>query len=144
MKKLLLGILTVITLLPAGHSNVLADNPTGQEIQHLLDFIAGSSCTFIRNGTEYPASDARAHIERKYGYVKSRVNSAEDFIKFTATQSSFSGKPYRVVCAGKESLSRNWLLDELEQFRQQQASARLAPSNKTLSGASPDAVRALR
>ena len=117
MKKIFLTILTSITLLLSGHAFADANNPTQQEIQHLLNFIANSSCTFVRNGSEYPATEARAHIERKYEYVKSRIDSSEKFIKYAATQSSMSGDPYRVKCAEKEILSKDWLLNELKDLR---------------------------
>ena len=32
------------------------------EIDHLLNFVAASSCTFVRNGTEYPSDKARDHL----------------------------------------------------------------------------------
>ena len=105
-------------LLPVANPFAHASTSSETEIQHLLDFVAASSCVFIRNGSEYPASEARAHIERKYDYAKSRIHTTEEFIKYAATQSSFSGKPYQVVCAGEKSFSKDWLLNELERYRQ--------------------------
>jgi len=87
------------------------------EIDHLLQFIANSNCTFIRNGERYPSAEAKLHINKKYNYVKSKVNSAEDFIKYAATKSSMTGKYYSVICAGKEKTSKQWLLDELAAYR---------------------------
>ena len=87
------------------------------EINHLLQFIGSSNCTFIRNGESYPSAEAKLHINKKYNYVKSKVNSAEDFIKYAATKSSMTGKYYSVICAGKEKTSKQWLLDELAAYR---------------------------
>ena len=87
------------------------------EINHLLQFIGSSNCTFIRNGEHYPSAEAKLHINKKYNYVKSKVNSAEDFIKYAATKSSMSGKYYNVICGEEEKTSKQWLLDELAAYR---------------------------
>lgn len=117
MRKIFLAILTSSALLLSTQATATPNNATQQEILHLLNFIANSSCTFVRNGSEYPAIDARAHIERKYEYVKSRIDSSEKFIKYAATESSMSGDPYRVKCADQEILSKDWLLNELKDLR---------------------------
>ncbi|MCP3868352.1 MAG: DUF5329 domain-containing protein, partial [Gammaproteobacteria bacterium] len=69
------------------------------------------------NGGEYDSKEARDHIERKYGHTKSFADSTEQFIEYTATESSLSGSPYRVRCQGREMLSARWLLDELAEYR---------------------------
>ena len=97
----------------------LAAGPSSGEIDHLLTYIEESGCTFIRNGKTYSAVEGRHHIERKYEHVKSRVSSAEDFIKYAATTSSITGRLYTVICKGEEMLSGDWLHAELERFRVQ-------------------------
>ena len=87
------------------------------EIDHLLGFIGSSGCSFIRNGEEHDATTAKAHIERKYDYAKRWIETAEQFIEYAATKSSASGKPYRVICAGQEQLSADWLMRELALIR---------------------------
>jgi len=94
-------------------------NPTDSEIQHLLRFISQSNCIFIRNGEEHKSQKAREHIERKYDYYRDKVSSAEDFIKYAATKSSFSGKKYMARCGDKTIPSSQWLLHELSVFRKQ-------------------------
>lgn len=88
------------------------------EIQHLLEFVEASGCEFSRNGSSHDAQEARAHIERKYNYVKSRVSSAEDFIRYAATRSSLSGKLYMVDCDGLSQPSAEWLSRELAAYRE--------------------------
>jgi len=90
---------------------------TTGEIDHLLGFIGSSDCVFVRNGDEYDAAGAKSHIERKYGYAKRWIETTEQFIEYTATKSSVSGEPYRVICAGREEPSSAWLLGELARFR---------------------------
>ena len=108
----------IVLLLSLSGSMLHAATPAELEIRHLLNFIASSDCTFIRNDTAYPASEASTHIERKYNYVQSKVKTAEDFIRLAATQSSQSGEPYRINCAGKEIMSQDWLLTELGVYRE--------------------------
>jgi hypothetical protein len=90
---------------------------TTAEIDHLLGFIASSPCRFVRNGEEYDAADARAHIARKYNYAKRWIQTAEQFIEYTATKSSTTGQAYRVICPGGEEPSADWLTRELVRFR---------------------------
>jgi Family of unknown function (DUF5329) len=87
------------------------------EIDHLLQYIGDSSCTFVRNGDEYPAAKARDHLASKYRFVGSRISTAEDFIKYLATQSSMSGEPYHVKCGSLDALAGAWLTAELNRYR---------------------------
>ena len=105
----------------ATSSLVLADMQ--DEIQHLLRFIETSGCEFERNGTVYDSRKARSHIERKYNYIESRVDETEDFIKYAATESSMSGRKYKVTCNGKQQASADWLHDELSRYRANPAAA---------------------
>ncbi len=91
-----------------------------REVSALLAFVGNSHCTFIRNGSPYSSTQAQAHLQDKLDYLlrKDRVNSAEQFIERAASESSFSGKPYKVICDGKEQLSADWLKDELQRIRQ--------------------------
>ncbi len=91
-----------------------------KEVSALLAFVASSGCGFIRNGTEHNPADARDHLQKKLDYLKDKgmVDSAEDFIARAATESSFSGDPYRVNCAGQWQPSADWLNTELQRIRQ--------------------------
>jgi hypothetical protein len=98
-----------------------AESTAKGEIDHLLNFVAASSCTFIRNGTEYPADKARDHLASKYQFAGSRISTAEEFIKYLATESSMSGERYHVRCGKSEALTGVWLTDELTRFRKASA-----------------------
>ncbi|MCP1444925.1 hypothetical protein J3D54_004057 [Pseudomonas sp. GGS8] len=91
-----------------------------QEINSLLDFVEHSDCRFVRNGSEYPGTQARAHLQKKLEYLEEqdRVNSAEDFIELAATQSSMSGRAYEVRCATGVQPASLWLKTELQRQRQ--------------------------
>jgi len=92
---------------------------TSEEIVSLLLFVEQSGCTFIRNGEHYDSSSARRHIEKKYAYFKERVNTTEEFIEYSATKSTISGKPYTVICNGENMKSSDWLNAELHKLRTQ-------------------------
>ena len=106
--------LILITALLAG--SVLAD--TQAEIDHLLSFVANTSCQYDRNGTIYEGTEARNHINMKYEHYKRKVKTAEDFIKYSATKSMISGRKYKIHCPGSETVNASdWLLEELHHYR---------------------------
>jgi hypothetical protein len=87
------------------------------EIDHLLDFIAASHCTFIRNGVAYGGAQAADHIKDKYEYYREDIRSTEDFIAMAATRSALSGRPYLVQCGGNTMPAADWLKQELATLR---------------------------
>jgi len=88
------------------------------EINHLLAFLENSECQFERNGTMHTGKDTVAHAKRKYNYFKSRINSAEKFIEYSAAKSTLSGKYYMVLCKGSPKVrTQDWLLQELKNYR---------------------------
>lgn len=87
------------------------------EITHLLQFVEDSGCTFERNGSNYDSKEAKSHILHKYNYIKNRIKSTEDFIRYAASESSMSGRQYHATCDGKTITSREWLTEELKRFR---------------------------
>lgn len=94
------------------------DASTEAEIAELLAAVEASPCTFIRNGAPHAAPDARSHMELKYGHVRRRVNSSEDFIEFAASKSSMTGQAYVVECPGEaQRPSRDWMLERLREVR---------------------------
>jgi len=102
-------------------SMVFADVPANQEkeVVHLLEYVKNSKCVINRNGTDHIGEKAVKHIEKKYDYFRDDINSTEDFIKYSATKSTMSGKFYMVTCPGEKAIkTQDWLLDELKHFRE--------------------------
>ncbi len=114
MKHVVMGCLMLWSL--ATH----AGTEVQRDVDHLLTFIETSDCTFLRNGREYDAQEAREHIQKKYNYAKDAIETTEQFIEYTATRSHLSGQSYRVNCAGQEQVSSEWLGAELQRYRDQQ------------------------
>lgn len=91
-----------------------------REITQLIGSLDGSQCQFQRNGSWYGPADARSHLQRKYNYLlkKDMVDSAEQFIERAASQSSMSGKAYRIRCPGQpEQTSAAWFGARLQALR---------------------------
>lgn len=109
-KALLLPLILFITIKVVASPN--------DEIDHLLHYVATTDCQYERNGSRHNGSEAFAHIKKKHEYFKDEINTAEDFIKYAATKSSFSGKPYKIHCSSQAAVnSKDWLNDELKAYR---------------------------
>lgn len=121
VRFLMKNYLLIITLLLANTS--LANNlntSTKMEIEHLFTHLEKSGCEFNRNGSWYTASEATAHLKKKYDYLvkKDMIADAESFIDKAASESSISGKSYQVKCDGKPIVnSKEWFSEELLNFR---------------------------
>lgn len=114
--KLLLTFLLALAL-PA-----LAISPSTQdEINHLLAYVKNTQCQYERNGSQHTGEEAVKHIQKKYDYFSDDITTAEEFIKYSATKSTFSGKHYQVHCSGQPTInSKDWLLKELTHYRHTQ------------------------
>jgi hypothetical protein len=99
---------------PAGAS---PDGRAQAEIDYLLDYVAASGCSFIRDGRAFPGTEARAHLERKYSYARSSLTAAEQFITEVASASSVTGEPYGVRCPAVETNAGPWLTAALKRYR---------------------------
>ena len=109
-----------------GFSSAIFANPDAsaqREIDHLLEFVAGSSCTFVRNGTDHPAQKASEHLAGKFRYAASRITTAEGFIRDLASRSSVSGEAYRVKCGKVDIPAGVWLTQELQRHRESRVRA---------------------
>lgn len=95
-------------------------DPLTDEITHLIDFVRHSSCTFIRNGSEYSGDAAADHIQAKYEHFKDEIRTVEDFVDRAASKSLVSGKPYEVRCAGKTMPAADWIRAEDADYRAKQ------------------------
>ena len=93
---------------------------TKLEIAHLFSYLQVSGCRFYRNGTWYGSSEAVSHLNKKYQYLlgKGLVASSKAFIEKVASESSMSGRAYRVRCGSNPAVnSADWFGAELENYR---------------------------
>jgi len=110
--------LAVLIQLAWGPAPASAGEQDRAEIEALLVFVGSSGCDFIRNGIRHRPEEAREHLAMKLSRAGGRVETAEDFIRYVATGSSITGRPYGVACPEADTIeSRGWLLTELERLR---------------------------
>lgn len=126
MRLLAFGLACVCTVAATAAPSPVAE----REIDALLAALQASPCRFQRNGSWYPAAEARAHLQRKYDYLRKRemAASAEQFIERGASRSSSSGKVYRVACPGQPELdAAAWFAQQLAALRRHAPSAAPRP-----------------
>lgn len=93
-----------------------------EEIDFLIQSVADSQCTFIRNGREHDAGAARDHLQMKRERGRRHYDSTEEFIERIASRSSWSGKDYWIRCGDAEpETARDWFLSRLKVFRERGA-----------------------
>jgi hypothetical protein len=108
-------LLLMVLLLPLKTASAEKLDDT---ISYLLNYVATSKATFIRNGTSHTPTEAVAHIKAKYDHFKPQIKTPEDFIRLSASKSLLSGKPYLVRPAeGKEMNLDDWLSEALRAHR---------------------------
>ena len=113
MTRLLLSLI----LLAGCIATVRADMTAHEEIRALIQAVAESGCEFNRNGSLHSAEAAAEHLELKYSRGKRYANSAEAFIDRRASKSSWSGKPYQMICDGEVHPAGDWLTATLATIR---------------------------
>jgi hypothetical protein len=110
-------VVPLLVLLAFAPSIARADQ-TATEIDFLLSTIGQSDCVFVRNGKEYDAQDAEAHLRMKYRRAKRYAPTTEKFIERLASKSSMSKKPYLIECSDQQRVpSGQWLTDLLFEYR---------------------------
>ena len=88
------------------------------EIDFLIQSVANSQCTFVRNGKEHSGADARDHLQLKRKNGKRYYKDTEQFIDRIASKSSWTGKDYLIKCPGKDTVTaREWFTRVLAEFR---------------------------
>jgi hypothetical protein len=111
-------LIVLVTLLGVCAQSAIAEEELESTIKYLLAYVKNADVVFIRNNREHTGDEAAAHMRRKYEHFKDQVRTPEDFIRFAATKSLMSGKPYQVrMKNGKTMLTQKWLEDALEKYR---------------------------
>lgn len=115
-----LALLLLLSAVAGSEAAAAQIRPAAEQakIDALLGRIADSNGTFIRNGKEYTAKKAVAHLASKLRRAGRRIQTARDFIAGIASRSMQTGKPYEIrLPDGRRLLLGRWLeasLAELE------------------------------
>ena len=88
-------LLALVALLP---SSLWARDAREQaRIDFLIHGVeTATTVKFVRNGTEYDGVAGANHLRMKLGYAGERVKTAEDFVKYCASESSFTHQKYKI------------------------------------------------
>lgn len=94
--KICLALLVafVALLAPLAQAREIHEQARIDFLLHAIETAKG--VTFIRNGSEHDGAAAAKHLQQKLSYGGERVKTAEDFIKYCATESSFTHRKYQV------------------------------------------------
>lgn len=90
--------------------------------QARIDFLiheveSSATVKFIRNGTEYNGAAAAAHLRTKIGYAGERVKTAEEFVKYCASESSITHQKYKIRTAdGTTTDAASYFASQLHKF----------------------------
>jgi hypothetical protein len=113
MKFLLALIIALIggaSLLEAQAATRPAPADIDASIRCLIDVVAASEYTFLRNSTRYSGAQAAQHLQRKYVHFREQIHTVDDFIALAASRSLLTGKPYQVIdAAGATTPTSRWL-----------------------------------
>src|SRR5436853_3009707 len=114
-------LLVALIFLSMSAGQICAAESLDDSIKFLLNYVAKSDATFIRNGQKHTAQEAANHIKEKYEHFKSEIKTPEDFIRLSASKSLLTGQPYLVRTKdGKETRLEGWLIAALKQHRGEQ------------------------
>jgi hypothetical protein len=89
-----------------------------QRIDYLIQsFSSLQGAVFIRNGKEYDAQAARDHLQSKLNHAGERVKTAEQFIKYCASESSMTHQPYKIrLPDGTVTETASYFSEKLKEF----------------------------
>ena len=74
---------------------------TQEAVQYLIDYVAKSDATFIRNGESNTGKAAADHLTDKYKHFKKDIKSPEDFIRLCVLGEWFN--PYLTMNYSNEA-----------------------------------------
>jgi hypothetical protein len=97
------------------------DAAEAQKIDYLIASIETlKDAQFVRNDISYNAKAAADHLRLKLRVAGSHVTSADAFIRYCASSSSVSGKPYLIRYAdGREVTAEMFLRQKLKEYEAQ-------------------------
>ena len=115
MNKILLAFVFLFTT-----SLFARDAREQQRIDYLIQSLSSlKGAVFIRNTGEYDARAAQDHLKKKLNYAGERVKTAEEFIKYCASESSMTHHPYKIRFAdGTEKETGAYFREKLKEFDQ--------------------------
>lgn len=105
-----------------------ADAWQQEKIERLIARVESSDGVFVRNDIEYSGKQAADHMRLKMAHAGKPITSVEQFIAEVASESSLTGKPYRLRFPdGRVVETQAWLKEQAAAWETAGANAREAP-----------------
>jgi len=116
MKSIMFAAFVILALFSGTVS--AEDNIEKNKIDFLISSVENlKGAIFIRNGEEYNGQEAAKHLRMKLQSALV-VQTADDFIRLCASQSSLSGKPYLIrLPDGKVIKSEEYFREKLKEYK---------------------------
>lgn len=110
--------IALVAVVLSSHAHADVSDADRHEVTYLLEYLRISGCEMERNGKKHNSENAYSHVKKKYEYFRYKIKTSEDFVEYSASKSTMSGKYYHVFC-GSEPAERtqDWLLEELRRYR---------------------------
>ncbi len=115
-RSLAFSVLTFLLFLPA----ILFAREAREEAR--IDFLihgveTSAGIKFIRNGSEYDGAAAAKHLRMKLNYAGARLKTAEDFVKYCASESSLTHRKYSIRLADGTTMdATTYFTEQLRKF----------------------------
>jgi Family of unknown function (DUF5329) len=117
IKNILIIVFVILTLFvgPA----IAQDNIEEKKIEFLISSVENlKGAIFIRNDMEYDGKQAALHLRMKLQKAGDYVQTADDFIRLCASQSSISGKPYLIrLSDGKTITAEEYFREKIREYK---------------------------
>jgi hypothetical protein len=115
MKNKMVAVFVILALFAGVVS--AQDNIEKKKIDFLISSVEDlKGAVFIRNGEEHNGKDAADHLRMKLQHAL-MVETADDFIRLCASQSSITGKPYMIrLSNGKTIKSEEYFREKLKEY----------------------------
>ena len=98
--------------------SAIAESESSKEINHLLEYIAASECTFVRDKERFDGAQWEEFMSKEYHRDRRHIHTADNFIDRVASDSVETGTPYTVKCEDQELETTDiWLHKELAIYR---------------------------
>ena len=115
MKFRVLALLLVVSLTGVAWAREAREQARIDFLIHEVE--TSTAIKFIRNGSEYDGPAGASHLRMKLGYAGERVKTAEDFVKYCASESSMTHRKYQVRGAdGRTTDAAAYFLAKLREF----------------------------
>jgi Family of unknown function (DUF5329) len=116
MKNIVIIALAVLALF-SGAVNA-QETIEKRKIEFLISAVENlKGAKFVRNGSEHNGKEASEHLRMKLKNAGDRIRTADDFIRFCASRSSVSGKPYTIRSFdGKTITSEEYFREKLKEY----------------------------